>query len=64
MLTSTNPAGFMFVWPERSDYIEIYHDNASYSDLPVEVLFAGDLNYSQGALNKLANETINYARAF
>lgn len=62
MITATNPAGWLFVWRERSNFIEVYHDDASYSDQPVEVLFAGDLNYSQGALNKLANESTAYAR--
>jgi hypothetical protein len=64
MITATNPAGWLFAWPERSDFIEVYHKDASYADVPVDVVFAGDLSYSQGSLNKLANESVDYARPY
>lgn len=64
MITVTNPKGWIFEWPERSDFIEIYHASASYNDQPVEVVFAGDMKYNESELRKLANETPDYGRSY
>lgn len=64
MIIVTNPAGWTFEWPERSDFIEIYHNNASHADQPVEVLYAGDLRYNESELKKIANESPDYGRSY
>jgi hypothetical protein len=64
MLITTNPAGWTFVWPSRSEFIEVYHDDASFSDQPVEVISAGTLKYNDSDLRKLANESPEYGRAY
>lgn len=63
MLSVTNPAGWMFVWPTGSDFIEVYHEDADHRDVPVEVLYAGDLKYNESELKRLANETPEYGRS-
>jgi hypothetical protein len=63
MLTVTNPAGWLFVWPTGSDFIEVYHDNADHNEIPVEVIYAGDLRYNESELKRLANEASEYGRS-
>jgi len=59
-MVTTNPAGFFFYWPEGSPFIEVFrpHDE-DYA--PFEVIFAGNESYSQAALNKISNESKEYA---
>lgn len=64
MLTTVNPAGFLFVWPNGSDFVEVYHDNADHHEVPIAVLWAGDLRYSEGSLRKLANESPEFAKSY
>ena len=64
MLIVSNPAGWEFVWPAHSDFIEIYHNDADYNDQPVEVIYAGDMKYNESDLKKLANESSDYGRPY
>lgn len=64
MLIATNAQGWQFVWPVGSDMIEVYHKQASYPDIPVDVIPAGDLRYNDVALRKFANESKGYGRSY
>lgn len=59
MLIATNPAYYKFVWPEGSPYVEIFRpSDPTYA--PFEVVEM-DGPYSRENLNRLANESPEYA---
>jgi hypothetical protein len=62
MLTTINPGGFVFKWPAGSNLIEVFHNESSYPDAPVEVVDASGLRYNQSDLNRFANESPEYGR--
>jgi hypothetical protein len=64
MLIATNSQGWQFVWPTGSDLIEIYNKKASFPDIPVDVIPAGNLKYNDSALRKLANDAREYGRQY
>jgi hypothetical protein len=64
MLITANKSGWEFVWPVGSDYIEVYNKSASYPDIPVDVVFAGDLRYNDAALRKFVNDIKEYGRRY
>lgn len=59
-MVTTNPAGYSFYWPEGSPFIEVFRPyDKDYA--PFEVIFAGNDSYSLSSLNKIANESREYA---
>lgn len=57
----TNPANFVFSWPEGSDVIEVFrkHDPVW---APFEAIYARGMQRSESNLNKVANESSAYAK--
>ena len=64
MLTVTNQSGYLFVWPNYSEYVEVYHGKATHADIPVDAILAADLPRSTAALRRLANESPEYSRPY
>jgi hypothetical protein len=62
MLTYTNSAGYVFKWPVGNPYIEVYHNNDSFPDLPLEVIDAAGLKREDSTLKRLGNELTEYSR--
>ena len=62
MLNVTNEAGFKFVWPDGSPYVEVFRSDVAFADQPLEVIPAGDDERSIKTLNKLAFNTRAYSR--
>lgn len=57
-----NKAGWIFIWPENSPYIEVFRKcDPNWS--PFEVVWAGDLEYGPSALNLIAQSSKEYANA-
>lgn len=61
-MRTINPAGYEFVWPEGSPYIEVFR-NEDPIWCPFEVVWAGDLEYGLPALNVIAHSSREYAHA-
>ncbi len=61
MLNVTNEAGYKFMWPDGSPYVEVYRDDVMYADQPLEVIPAGNEDRSIKTLNKLAFNTRDYS---
>jgi len=61
MLNVTNEAGYKFMWPDGSPYVEVYRDDITYADQPLEVIPAGNEDRSIKTLNKLAFNTRAYS---
>jgi len=61
-MNTINPAGYFFYWRQNSPFIEVFRKDDPI-ELPYEVIDASDLDYSQGNLNKIANELKEYAYA-
>jgi hypothetical protein len=62
MLISTNPAGYKFVWPEGSDIIEVFRPgDPTYAPFEAVRIRGGQ---SQEALNRVANESPEYAKLY
>lgn len=57
-----NQAGWVFVWPEGSPIIEVFR-NSDPMHAPFEAVWAGDEEYSRASLNRIANESKEYAHA-
>lgn len=57
----TNRAGFKFIPVEGTDFVEVYHSKASFPNIPVEVVKLSETS-TQSAINRLANESREYAR--
>lgn len=64
MLFTRNPAGYEFRWPAGSDYIEVYHSDASYKDIPVIAIWAGDIKRNESELRKLANADKSFGKGY
>lgn len=64
MLFTKTPAGYEFRWPDGSDYIEVYHPKASYNDIPVVAIYAGDVKRNESELRKLVNADKSFERAY
>ncbi len=64
MLYTRNPAGYEFIWPDGSDFVEVYHSDADYSDIPLIVIWAGDIRRNESELRKLANESPDFGRPY
>ena len=64
MLYTKNPAGYEFCWPEGSDFIEVYHADANYNDIPVIAIWAGDVRRNESELRKLANADSSFGRPY
>ena len=64
MLIANNSNGWRFVWPVGSDFIEVYNNKASWPDIPVDAIPAGELKYNDTALRKLVNEIKEYGRPY
>lgn len=62
MLQHKNSAGFKFVWPDYSDYVEVYHSNASFADLPFEVVDVSHDPRDMSTLKVLADQTSEYSK--
>lgn len=62
MLTVENKAGWKFIWPDYSNYVEVYHRNASFSDQPVWAEDVSDKPRDMSTLNTLAFQTSDYAK--
>lgn len=56
-----NRAGFRFIPVEGTNFVEVYHSKANYPELPIEVVKLAEAP-TQPAINRLANETREYAR--
>lgn len=56
-----NRAGFRFIPVEGTNLVEVYHNKASYPDMPIEVVKLNEA-VTQPAINRLANESREYAR--
>jgi hypothetical protein len=57
-----NNAGFVFIWPEGSKLVEVFHALVSFPDQPLEVVDMGSLSRSESSLRLLANSTREYTR--
>jgi hypothetical protein len=64
MLRCENARGWKFVWPEGSPYIEIFHTDAPYPEIPVYVYESGKMRYNESDLKRLANETPEFGRSY
>lgn len=62
MLSVTNDAGFQFVWPDGSPFVEVYHRDVAFADQPYEAILAVDVPRTEKTLKKLAFNTSDYAR--
>jgi hypothetical protein len=62
-MRTVNNAGFIFYWPEGSPFVEVFRE-FDHPWAPFEVINADDLNYSLSALNRLANESKEYAHGY
>lgn len=60
-MRTTNPGGFVFLWPAGSDIVEVYHDHDPF-DAPIDAIYVGDVQRSEGSLKRIANESPEYAR--
>lgn len=60
-MKTTNPAKFTFVWHESSDIVEVFREGDPFW-APFEAIFAGNMQRSESNLNKIANESSDYAR--
>lgn len=61
-MRTVNAAGYVFIWPENSPFIEVFRKGDP-SWTPFEVVWAGDLDYSPGSLNLIAHSSREYAHA-
>lgn len=57
-----NSAGFVFIWPEGSHVVEVFHPHVSFPDQPLEAIDMGNLSRTESSLRLLANSTREYAR--
>lgn len=62
MLVVKNAAGYKFVWPDNSDLVEVFHDNAPFPEYPLEVLSIGKEPRGESTLKRIACSTSEYAR--
>lgn len=63
-MITVNPAGWKFVWPDGSDYIEVYHPNAEYPEAPVLVMETAGVRHNESELKRIANESPEYGRPY
>jgi len=61
-MRTVNKAGWIFIWPESSPFIEVFRKDDPYWS-PFEVIWAGDLEYGPYALNAIAHSSKEYAHA-
>jgi len=62
-MTTINAAGFLFYWPDGSPFIEVFRKSDP-EWAPFEVISAKDMTRSNSTLNKIANESKEYARGY
>lgn len=56
-----NQAGFVFVWPEGSPYVEVYHPEDFLPEYPMEVVKMTEAR-NESNLKQLAFSTGDYSR--
>jgi len=61
-MNTINPAGYFFYWRINSPFIEVFRKDDPIES-PYEVIWAGDLEYDPSVLNKIANNSKEYAHA-
>lgn len=62
MLNYTNSAGYRFIWPDGSKFIEVFHKNASYDEQPVAAINADGHKREISTLKRFGNEDPDFAR--
>lgn len=55
-------SGYEFVWPDYSDFVEVYRKDVSFSDQPYEVVSVAGMPRDMSTLNVLAFQTSDYAK--
>lgn len=55
-MRTSNQAGFIFEWLEGSRFIEVYHADATFPDLPLEIVDMQGEQRSRANLKKFADE--------
>ena len=58
----TNPAGFMFIWPESSNIVEVFHPRVNFPGEVFEAVEMGSLPRTDTNLKQLAHSAKEYAR--